>query len=231
MIKVGIIDDEILARKVLEEYCSKIDNLEIVLSTGNPLEFINFIQQNDLDLIFLDIEMPELNGMEILRSMIKPPKVILTTAYSEYALESYNYGVVDYLLKPIKIERFLKAINKVSASKIAEPKKNKGNKELQIKHDGMPVNISFKSILYIQSFGNYLKIFTDSRMYLISETLINITTLLSENFQRTHKSYITNLDRVTKATRTHLLIENNKVPVSTMYKVIVFKKLEVLSKL
>ncbi len=231
MIKVGIIDDEILARKVLEEYCSKIDNLNTVLSTGNPLEFINFIQQNDLDLIFLDIEMPELNGMEILRSMIKPPKVILTTAYSEYALESYNYGVVDYLLKPIKIERFLKAINKVSASKLTQPKKNRGNEELQIKHDGMPVNISFKSILYIQSFGNYLKIFTDSRMYLISETLINITTLLSENFQRTHKSYITNLDRVTKATRTHLLIENIKVPVSTMYKVVVFKKLEVLSKL
>jgi len=231
MIKVGIIDDEILARKVLEDYCSIIDNLEIVISTGNPLEFINFIQQNDLDLIFLDIEMPELNGMEILRSMIKPPKVILTTAYSEYALESYNYGVVDYLLKPIKIERFLKAINKVSASKIAQPKKNRGSEELQIKHDGIPVNISFKSIMYIQSFGNYLKIFTDSRMYLISETLINITALLSKSFQRTHKSYIANLDRVTKATRTHLLIENNKVPVSAMYKVIVFKKLEVLAKL
>lgn len=148
-----------------------------------------------------------------------------------YALESYNYGVVDYLLKPIKIERFLKAINKVSVLKTPPLKKNKGPEELQIKHDGMPVNISFNSILYIQSFGNYLKIFTDSRIYLISETLINITTFLSENFQRTHKSYITNLDRVTKATRTHLLIENNKVPVSAMYKVIVFKKLEVLAKL
>ncbi|WP_430411491.1 LytR/AlgR family response regulator transcription factor [Kordia sp.] len=230
MIKIGIVDDEILARKVLEEYCSKINNFELVVSTGNPLEFVNFMQQNEVDLIFLDIEMPELSGMEILRSMIKPPKVILTTAYSEYALESYNYDVVDYLLKPIKIERFLKAINKVSASKITQTKKNIGNEELQIKHDGMPVNISFKSILYIQSFGNYLKLFTDSRMYLISETLINITTLLSENFQRTHKSYISNLDRVTKATKTHLFIENNKVPISAMYKVLVFKKLESLAK-
>jgi DNA-binding LytR/AlgR family response regulator len=230
MIKVGIVDDEILARKVLEEYCSKIDNLELVLSTGNPLEFINFTQQNDLDLIFLDIEMPELNGMEILRSMIKQPKVILTTAYSEYALESYNYGVVDYLLKPIKIERFLKAINKVSVSKITQPKKNSGIDELQIKHDGMPVNIPFKSILYIQSFGNYLKIFTDSRMYLISETLINVTTLLSENFQRTHKSYIANLSRVTKTTRTHVLIENIKVPMSAMYKISVLEKIETMAK-
>ncbi len=231
MIKIGIIDDEILARKVLEDYCSKIDNFEIVLSTGNPLEFINFTQKNDVDLIFLDIEMPELNGMEVLRSMIKPPKVILTTAYSEYALESYNYGVVDYLLKPIKIERFLKAINKVSASKISESNKVKGSEELQVKHDGIPVNIALKSILYIQSFGNYLKIFTDSRMYLITETLVNISTLLPENFQRTHKSYIANLQRATKATKVHLLIENNKVPVSTTYKVVVFKKLEVLAKL
>lgn len=226
VIKIGIIDDEILARKVLEEYCSKINNFGLVLSTGNPLEFINFIQQNEVDLIFLDIEMPELNGMEILRAMIKPPKVILTTAYSEYALESYSYDVVDYLLKPIKLERFLKAINKVSASKIALPKKNNKSEELQIKHDGMPVNISFQSILYIQSFGNYLKIFTDSRMYLIPETLINITTLLSDNFQRTHKSYIANLLRVTKSTRTYLLIENIKVPISAMYKVVVFEKLE-----
>ena len=230
MIKIGIIDDEILARKVLEEYCSKIDTFKLVLSTGNPLEFVNFIQQNKVDLIFLDIEMPELNGMEILRSMIQPPKVILTTAYSEYALESYDYGVVDYLVKPIKIERFLKAIHKVSASKVIEPKKNIGSEELQIKHDGMLVNISFQSILYIQSFGNYLKIFTDLRMYLISETLINITTLLSDNFQRTHKSYIINLDRVTKTTKTYLFIENNKVPVSTMYKVIAFEKLKVLAK-
>jgi DNA-binding LytR/AlgR family response regulator len=231
MIKIGIVDDEPLARKVLEEYCSKVDNFEVVLSSGNSLEFVNFIQQNEVDLIFLDIEMPELNGMEILRSMIHPPKVILTTAYSEYALESYNYGVVDYLLKPIKLERFLKAISKVSTSKIAEPKENKKKEELQIKHDGLPLNVSFESIQYIQSFGNYLKIFTDSRMYLISETLINITTLLPENFQRTHKSYIANLNRITKATRTHLVIENNKVPVSTMYKVIVFEKLKVLAKL
>ncbi len=231
MIKIGIVDDELLARTVLEEYCSKIDNFELVLSTGNPLEFVNFIQQNDLDLVFLDIQMPELNGMEILRALIKPPKVILTTAFSEYALESYTYGVVDYLLKPIKLERFLKAIHKVSASKIEAPKKNNEIEELQIKHDGMPVNISFKSILYIQSFGNYLKIFTDSRMYLISETLINITTSLTENFQRTHKSYIVNLCRVSKASRIDLLIEDKKVPVSAMYKVLVFKKLEELAML
>ena len=229
MIKIGIIDDELLARNVLEEYCSKINNFELVLSTGNPLEFVNFVQQNEVDLIFLDIEMPELNGMEILRSLITPPKVILTTAYSEYALESYNYGVVDYLLKPIKIERFLKAINKVSHSKIGPSEKHSGNQELQIKHDGVPVNISFKSILYIQSFGNYLKIFTDSRMYLITETLIKITKVLSGNFQRTHKSYIANLDRVTKATRAYLLIEDKKVPVSATYKVLVQKKIEDLA--
>lgn len=230
MIKVGIVDDEILARKVLEEYCSKINNFELVISTGNPIEFINFMQQDKVDLIFLDIEMPELNGMEILRSMLNPPKVILTTAYSEYALESYNYGVVDYLLKPIKIERFLKAIHKVSANEIMPQKKEINKEELQIKHDGIPVNITFSSIQYIQSFGNYLKIFTDTRMYLISETLINIIRLLSDDFQRTHKSYIANLTRVTKATRTNVYVEKNTVPISAMYKVAVFEKLEAFTK-
>ena len=228
MIKVGIVDDEILARNVLEDYCAKIDNFELVLSTGNPLEFINFIQINEVDLVFLDIEMPELNGIEILRSMINPPKVILTTAYAAYALESYDYGVVDYLLKPVKIERFLKAINKITSSKIVQAGKDKGSTELQINHDGIPVNISHGSIQYIQSFGNYLKIFTDSRMYLISETLINITRSLPDNFQRTHKSYIINLGRVTKATKTYLFIDGTKVPVSAMYKVIVFSQLQVL---
>ncbi|MEM9649273.1 MAG: LytTR family DNA-binding domain-containing protein [Bacteroidota bacterium] len=230
MIKIAIVDDEELAREVLEEYCSKINNFELVLSTGNPIEFVNFIQQYKIDLVFLDIEMPELNGMGILRSMIQSPKVILTTAYSEYALESYDFGVVDYLLKPIKLERFLQAINKVSASTIAEPKPNKKQEELAIKHDGLPITIPLKSIRYIQSFGNYLKIFTDARMYLISETLINISTLLSENFHRTHKSYIVNLDRITKATRTYVLIEDKKVPVSATYKMVVFEKLKALAK-
>ena len=231
MIKIAIIDDELLARKILEDYCSKIDNFELILSTGNPLEFINFIQQNEVDLIFLDIEMPELGGMEMLRSMIKAPQVILTTAYSEYALESYEYGVVDYLLKPVKIERFLKAINKISNSqKIIQTPKTKGPEELQIKHDGMPVNIPFTSILYIQSFGNYLKIFTNSRMYLTSETLVNITTLLSDRFQRTHRSYIINLERVTKASKTQLSIDQEIVPLSPMYRMNVLDKLKALDK-
>ena len=229
MLKIAIVDDELLAREVLEEYCSKIDNFELVLSTGNPLEFVNFIQQNQVELVFLDIEMPELNGLEILSSLIHPPKVILTTAYSEYALESYDYGVVDYLLKPIKIERFLKAINKVARSRISSTQKQKGSSELQIKHDGISINIPFGSIQYIQSFGNYLKVFTDARMYLITDTLIHMTSVLSADFQRTHKSYIVNLTRVTKATRTHMSIENKQVPISTSYKVIVAEKMKALA--
>ncbi|MEM6540777.1 MAG: LytTR family DNA-binding domain-containing protein, partial [Bacteroidota bacterium] len=180
--------------------------------------------------LFLYIKMPEFTGLEILNSLLHPLKVILTTAYSEYALESYNSGVVDYLLKPISIERFLKVINKVTASTLIPAKKANNTEELQIKQDRLHLTIPFTSILYVQSFGNYLKIFTDFRMYLISETLTHITTILSENFQRTHKSYIANLSRVTAATRTHLLIENNKVPVSATYRVLVFKKMETIQK-
>lgn len=226
MIKVGIVDDEILARNIIEDYCAKINTLELIINTGNPIEFINFSLQNELDLIFLDIEMPELNGMDILRSMINPPKVILTTAYSEYAVESYNYDVVDYLLKPIKLSRFLKAVHKVSNTLTASAKDEETRKELQIKHDGMPINIAFDSILYIQSFGNYLKVFTNERMYLITETLTNITNKLPDFFQRTHKSYIANISRVKKAKNTHLLIEDKEVPISTTFKILVQEKLK-----
>lgn len=225
-IRTAIVDDEILARQILVEYISKIDHLELVLDTGNPLEFVNYQHQNEIDLIFLDIDMPEITGIEILKSMIKQPKVILTTAYSEYALESYEYGIVDYLLKPIKFERFLKAINKVS-DKTAnlKPKEETKNKELQIKHDGMPLNIALDSILYIQSFGNYLRIFTQERMYLITETLTNIISFLPETFQRTHKSYIANLDQVKKIVGSNLFIEEKKIPISPMYKIIIQQKM------
>lgn len=219
--KVGIVDDEILARNVIEDYCSKIKDIEIAISTGNPIEFINFVQHNEIELLFLDIEMPELNGLEILRSMIHPPKVILTTAYSEYALESYNYDVVDYLLKPIKLARFLKAINKVSNALVTANHDEKGVKELLVKHDGVSITIPIDTILYIQSFGNYLKIFTNSRMYLITETLTNISDKLPESFQRTHKSYIVNMQRITKASHTNLLIQDKEIPISTSYKILV----------
>ncbi|WP_306012309.1 MULTISPECIES: LytTR family DNA-binding domain-containing protein [unclassified Allomuricauda] len=228
MIKVGIVDDEILARNIIEDYCAKIDNLKLVISTGNPIEFINFLQQNELDLIFLDIEMPELSGMEILRSMVNSPKVILTTAYSEYAVESYNYDVVDYLLKPIKLSRFLKAIHKVSHTLTASTKTVDTHKALQLKQDGMPITIAFTSILYIQSFGNYLKVFTDERMYLITETLTNMTNKLPDYFQRTHKSYIANLCRVNKRKSKHLWIEDKVVPISTTFKILVQEKLKSL---
>lgn len=219
--KVGIVDDEHLARKVIEDYCSKIEDVELVISTGNPIEYINFIQQNEIDLLFLDIEMPELNGIEVLRSLIKPPKVILTTAYSEYALESYEYDVVDYLLKPIKLARFLKAIHKVSHTLITKNQNEEETKDLQIKHDGMNIYLPFDSILYIQSFGNYLKVFTNTRMYLITETLTNISKKLSENFQRTHKSYIVNMHKVSKANNSCVFIQDKEVPVSTTYKILV----------
>ncbi len=226
MIKVGIVDDEILARNVIEDYCSKLDNLEVVLSTGNPIEFINYMQNEKPDLVFLDIKMPELNGLEILRSLLNPPKIILTTAYSEYALDSYNYGVVDYLLKPIKLERFLKAIQKVSVNPILEPKTPLEPEELQVKQDGILINIPFDAIKYIQSFGNYLKIFTDQRMYLILETLTNISVQLPENFQRTHKSYIANLKRVEKVKKTQLYIGDKELPISNTFRILVHDRLK-----
>jgi two-component system, LytTR family, response regulator LytT len=224
MLNTVIVDDELLARQVLEEYVSKIEELHLVLSTGSPIEFLNFVSQQKIDLVFLDIEMPELTGMELLRSSLQNTKVILTTAYSEYALESYDYGVVDYLLKPVKLERFLKAMNKViepkaGVSKVKEPL------ELSFRYEGLPLSIPLHDILFIQSFGNYLKIFTEKRMYLITETLTNISTQLPTGFQQTHKSYIANFEKIDQVTNSSLYIRQHQIPISASYKILVRKKL------
>ena len=224
-IRTAIVDDEELARRVLEEHIAKITNLDVVLSSGNPVEFINYTRQHQVDLVFLDIEMPELSGMEILRSLTTKPSIILTTAYADYAFESYEFGVVDYLLKPIKFERFLKALNKLDRDDLV-PEKKSIKQGFQLKHDGLFIDVLFESVRYIKSFGNYLRIFTDARMYLVADTLTNFITQLPVNFQRTHKSYVVNLHRVSKVTSTHVVIHDSHVPVSPMYKIIVHQKLK-----
>ena len=153
MLNAIIVDDEARSRRILQQFIQEYCPSVTVLATAEDvLSGVKAINTHQPDVVFLDIEMPELSGLEILSALLNPPKVILTTAYSEYALKSYDYGVVDYLLKPVKIERFLKAVNKVSAKERILPTEDTGNQELRIKHDGLPIGIPFQSILYIQSF-------------------------------------------------------------------------------
>jgi len=217
-----IVDDEPLAQSVIESYLKNVPNLELKGKFDNAIEALTFLNSNDIDLMFLDINMPELSGMDLLKTMTKKPEVILTTAYSEYAIESYELGVSDYLLKPIALPRFLKAVTKVIDSLTKEKNYQEGGGEkprfVFIKVDGINLKLMLEDIKYIEAYGNYLKIFSEEKMYLITDTMINFMKQLDEDFVRVHKSYIIPLSKIEKMIGNRIHIGETQIPIGNTYK-------------
>jgi DNA-binding LytR/AlgR family response regulator len=218
--KCIIVDDEPAAHYVLANYIKQNPNLELVFQGYNGIEAMDYLRENRVDLMFLDINMPEISGMELLKILQVHPKTILTTAYSEFALESYDYGVIDYLLKPIYFPRFLKAIDRFFLTE------NTINKEdeiivnsVSVKIDGYFVDIELDQLLYAQSFGNYVKLHTIKRTYLASITTSELEKCLPEkNFMRIHKSYIVALDKIEAAEKDFVIIKKEKLPIGITYR-------------
>lgn len=217
-----IVDDEPLAQSVIESYLKNVPNLELKGKFDNAIEALTFLNSNDIDLMFLDINMPELSGMDLLKTMTKKPEVILTTAYSEYAIESYELGVSDYLLKPIALPRFLKSVTKVVDTLTKEKNYQEGGGEkpryIFIKVDGINLKLMLEDIKYVEAYGNYLKIFTDEKMYLVTDTMINFMTQLDEDFVRVHKSYIIPVSRIEKMIGNRIHIGEDQIPIGNTYK-------------
>lgn len=235
-LKCLIVEDEKLAQDVLLKYISLIPSLELVQCCSSASEAISFLHITAIDLIFLDINMPELNGIEFLKTLQNPPHIIITTAYSEYALEGYEYSVCDYLLKPIRYERFLKAINKVmdlekqiSSSVVHQPA-IPDNDCLFIKQDHLIKKIFFKDLLYVQAFGNYLKLFiNESKTIVTRATLTDIASQLPDNlFLRVHKSYIVAINSIDKISYNQIHIKESTISIGTTYRQEVLKKIKVL---
>lgn len=225
--KCLVVDDELLARDLLKEYIGKIAKLQLVNVCSDAIEALNYLQQNKVDVIFLDINMPELTGIEFLNALQIPPKVILTTAYSEYALEGYEHGVIDYLLKPIAFPRFLKTVNRIlnNAEPASQGKEVKDDGVLIIKEEGIPRKVYFDAILYIKSFGNYLKVITEAKTYVMLGTISGIEETLPSHFLRVHRSYIVNVSAIQKVSAKHLKINDTEIPISPMYKIQLQEKL------
>ncbi|MGK0364371.1 MAG: DNA-binding LytR/AlgR family response regulator, partial [Saprospiraceae bacterium] len=188
ILKCLIVDDEPPAHKVLENYIGKLHSLTLVGNCYNAIEALNFLHENTVDILFLDINMPELSGLDMLKTLSNPPIVILTTAYSEYALESYEVGVTDYLMKPIRFDRFLKSINRVlelkadtSTVTIPSPKKTIVTQETSffIKVDGVQRKVRFENILYIESKGNFVRLHLEDTRLMTADTLSNMEKKLS----------------------------------------------------
>lgn len=228
-----VVDDEPLAQRILEKYISTLPSLKLVKKCSNALEASSYLHQHPVDVMFLDIKMPELSGMEFLKTLTNPPQVIITTAFSEFALEGYEYSVVDYLLKPISLERFLKAVNKLEKKFSGTAKKNSGSASASedfifLKSDQTHYQIKYKHISYIQAYGNYARVNTENRTILIPETMIHLELILpSEIFVRIHKSYIVNITRIGKIIENRITIGETVLPVGRTYR---SKLLDILKK-
>lgn len=223
-IKCIIVDDEPLARRVIKKYLLKIPSLKLVKECSNAIEATSVLHENKIDLIFLDVKMPELSGLEFLKILSDPPLVILTTAFSEYALEGYEYSVVDYLLKPIAFNRFLKSVNK-AIERIGEKKSIQTDDDLQekkyifLRSDKAEHKINLSDIIYVEGYGNFVKIYFSDKMLLVPETMTAIQDMLPSNkFARVHKSFIVSFEKIDKLEGNTLKIKDKRIPVGKYYK-------------
>ncbi|MDH7447133.1 LytR/AlgR family response regulator transcription factor [Aquimarina sp. 2201CG14-23] len=225
MISSVIIDDEPNAIELLKGYIEKLPFIACVHSFRNPIEALVYLKENTVDLIFLDINMPQLSGISFLKTLEKPPKIILTTAYAEYAVESYEYQVADYLLKPISFERFLKALLKIQQV-IEQPEGlKKINTTVYVKSGQQQYKTDLKDILYLQKDGNYITYYTSNRTILARQSIKDALLELGDRFIQVHKSTIINLDHITAFDTNSITIQQTKLSVGQSYKLLLMERL------
>ena len=220
-IRCLIIDDEPIARSIMEKYVAKTPGLKLEASLDNAIAAIAYLQEQSADLIFLDINMPEFSGIDLLKSMHNPPQVIITTAYSEYGAESYEYEVVDYLLKPIPFDRFLKAIQKVkpvtSDSKANDHKEERAFLFLKEEHQTHKIDLS--QIRYVQAYGNYLKVFCEDKMLMVRKTIQEMEAETTGSLIRIHKSYLLSLAHMKSVSGNEISMDQGEVlPIGKVYR-------------
>jgi DNA-binding LytR/AlgR family response regulator len=227
-IRCIIVDDEPLARDVVRRYIQKVPTLNLNGEFGNAIDATIFLQENPVDVIFLDIRMPQLNGTDFVRSLRTIPKIIFTTAHKEYAHEGFELDVTDYLLKPIRFDRFLRAVNKAFPQRRDDspafvPVVVEENKEtlpfIYLRVDRKMIKVFLDDILYIESDKDYVKVFTDSGYIITRQTIASVEAMLSESmFTRIHRSYIISLNKIRSFTPDTVEIGNKELPVGKIYR-------------
>ncbi|MTB50209.1 LytTR family DNA-binding domain-containing protein [Lewinella sp. W8] len=220
-----IIEDQLPAQRILQRYVDQVDDLECVGSFTDPVAALAYLKENDVDLLFLDIHLPKISGMEFLEILPKRPHVILTTAFSEYALKGYEFSVVDYLLKPISLDRFQQAVEKVfkleslASGQAGEVSTAAGPDHLFVKADRTIYRINIEDIVYIKADEDFTHLHTQDQHYFLSHNLKHWeTTLPPDRFCRIHKSYLVNIDRVRKIESNQVFTELGEVPIGRSYR-------------
>jgi DNA-binding LytR/AlgR family response regulator len=225
-IRCLLVDDEPLALEVLQSHISNCNGLEVAGSCKNSLEAIDILHEKQVDLIFLDIKMPKLLGTELLRSLSNPPKVIFVTAFPEFAIDSYELDAIDYLLKPVSFERFLKAISKVKRLMghdyilQAEESQKNPNAFVYMKVDKSMHKVLVNEILYVESRRDYVKVFlTTGKSFLAKQSITSMVNLLSEqSFLRAHRSFLVSVDKITGYDNNDIQLGSIEIPIGKLYK-------------
>ncbi|MDX2444505.1 MAG: response regulator transcription factor [Bacteroidales bacterium] len=217
-----VVDDEPFSIEILQTYIEKVPGIHLLGKCKNAIEALSFIHENSIDVLFLDINMPEISGIQLLNSLVDPPLVVFTTAYPEYAIEGFNLDAVDYLLKPFGFERFLKAVDKIY-KRIGEKKAVKSQSEdsgfIMVRADKRDYKVNLADIMFIQSKGDYLKITTIERSFLSHDTMQNIMQLLPGNrFIRIHKSFIVSLEKIKYLEGNQVFIGAETIPIGKVYR-------------
>lgn len=233
--KCIIVEDEPIAVEILETYINNLPGLELTAKCKNAVDAFRVLQNSSFDLMFLDIHMPQISGLEFLKTLSNPPKIIITTAHRKYAIEGFEFDVVDYLLKPISFERFMKAIDKyyqrsktalaanyeLSAPQNEEP-------FVYVKADRKVIKILLKDILYLESMKDYVIIFLKDKKIVTKDHISFFEHLLPQNmFLRIHRSYIVSISKISSVTKTSVEVSNKELPISRNYKNNVLKALKI----
>jgi DNA-binding LytR/AlgR family response regulator len=233
-IRCLLVDDEPLALDVLESYIARIEGLELAGRCENALQAFDMVQSQNIDLIFLDIQMPRLNGIEFLKTLQSPPKIIFTTAYRDYAIEAFDLDVADYLLKPIPFSRFLKALSKIfsllhhkptiappapPANPLEESPNLQGQENIIVRADKKMVKIALDDILYVESLKDYVIIYLPSRRIVTKQKISYLEQKLPEgSFLRIHRSYLVAISKIQAFSPNHVEINNQELPIGRSHK-------------
>ncbi len=235
--KCLIIDNEPLSRDLVQSYIEKLENFEIVATCGNALKALDILRERQVDLIIIDIQMPDISGIDFLKSLKNPPKIIITTAYREFALEAFELDVLDYILKPLTFDRLLKSINKFYRAGNEElkminslPEFNAQDTFFYVKENKRAIKVYLKDIRYIEGLSEYVQIYTDKKKVVTKTSLVTLDEKLpDELFLRIHKSYIVSIPRIESFTASTVEITGKELPIGRSFKNSVLNALNLCS--
>ncbi|WP_338765183.1 LytTR family DNA-binding domain-containing protein [Bernardetia sp. ABR2-2B] len=218
-----IIDDEYIAHDIIKKYCDMLPNMNLVKNCYDAIEALEFLNTSTtVDLIFLDLNMPKLKGFQFLRTLQKPPKVIVTTAYKEHALEGYELDIVDYLLKPFSFERLLKAVNKAFYQETNTISSSQQEDEIQrmfIRSNKKHIQVTLNDILYFEASKNYIKVVLKDETITIREKITSLANILPQNsFLQVHRSFIVAVKHIQSIEGNQIFISDNSIPIGKLYR-------------